>query len=80
MPFRLDNLPEVLFRLRLEPEPDAGGLGEADFLGGVVRGVDALRVLYGLLFDGIVLRSTLVEYRLRPRKRAAIDNASTEIK
>ena len=66
--------------MRLEPKPDAGVLGEADFLGGVVRGVDALRVLYGLLFDGIVLRSTPVEYRLRPRKRAAIDNASTEIK
>ena len=80
MPFRPDNLPEALFRLRLEPKPDAGDLGEADFLGGVVRGVDALRILYGLLFDGIVLPSTPVEYRLRPRKLPAIDNASTEIK
>ena len=66
--------------MRLEPKPDAGVLGEADFLGGVVKGEDALRVLYGLLFDGIFLRSTPVEYRLRPRKRAAIDNASAEIK
>ena len=66
--------------MRFEPKPDAGDLGEADFLGGVFRGVVALRVLYGLLFDGIVLRSTPVEYRLRPRKRAAIGNASTEIK
>ena len=64
--------------MRFEPKPDAGDLGEADFLGGVFRGVDAVCVLYGLLFDGIVLRSTPVEYRLRPRKRAAIDNASTE--
>ena len=78
MPFRLDNLPEVLFRLRLEPKPDAGDLGEADFLGGVVKGDDALRVLYGLLFDGAITRSTPVEYRLRPRKRAAIDNAEAE--
>ena len=58
--------------MRLELKPDAGDLSEADFLGGVVKGDDDLRVLYGLLFDGIVLRSTPVEYRLRPRKRAAI--------
>ena len=66
--------------MRLEPKPDAGDLGEADFLGGVVKGDDALRVLYGLLFDGAITRSTPVEYRLRPRKRAAIDDASAEIK
>ena len=66
--------------MRLEPKPDAGVLGEADFLGGVVKGEDALRVLYGLLFDGIFLRSTPVEYRLRPRKLPAIDDASAEIK
>ena len=53
--------------MRLEPKPDAGDLGEADFLGGVVKGDDALRVLYGLLFDGAITRSTPVEYRLRPR-------------
>ena len=80
MLFRPDNLPEVLLRLRLEPKPDAGDLSEADFLGGVVKGDDALRVLYGLLFDGAITRSTPVEYRLRPRKRAAIDDASAEIK
>ena len=80
MPFRPDNLAEALFRLRLEPKPDAGDLGEADFLGGVVKDDDALRVLYGLLFDGAITRSTPVEYRLRPRKRAAIDDASAEIK
>ena len=66
--------------MRLEPKPDAGDLGEADFPGGVFRGEAAPRVLYGLLFDGIILRSKPVEYRLRPGKRAAIDNASTEIK
>ena len=66
--------------MRLEPKPDAGDLGEADFPGGVFRGVVAPRVLYGLLFDGINLRSTPVEYRLRPHKQAAIDNASAEIK
>ena len=66
--------------MRLEPKPDAGDLGEADFPGGVLRGETAPRVLYGLLFDGIILRSTPVEYRLRPRKRAAVDNSSTEIK
>ena len=76
--FRPDSLAGVLFRLRFEPKPDAGDLGEADFLGGVVKGDDALRVLYGLLFDGAITRSTPVEYRLRPRKRAAIDNASAE--
>ena len=76
--FRPDQFPEALFRLRLEPKPDAGVLGEADFLGGVVKGEDALRVLYGLLFDGAITRDTPVEYRLRPRKRAAIDNASAE--
>ena len=66
--------------MRLEPKPDAGDLGEADFLGGVVRGVDAPRgdFLRPLLFDGAMIRSTPVEYRLRPRKRAAIDNASAE--
>ena len=66
--------------MRLEPKPDAGDLGEADFPGGVLRGEAAPRILYELLFDGIILRSTLVEYRLRPRKLPAIDNASTEIK
>ena len=64
--------------MRLEPKPDAGDLGEADFLGGVVKDDDALRALDGLLFDGAITRSTPVEYRLRPRKRAAIDNASAE--
>ena len=66
--------------MRLEPKPDAGVLGEADFLGGVVKGDDALRVLYGLLFDGAITRSTPVEYRLRPRKRAAICHDSAETK
>ena len=64
--------------MRLEPKPDAGDLGEADFPGGVLRGETAPRVLYGLLFDGAITRSTPVEYRLRPRKRPAIDNASAE--
>ena len=67
--------------MRLEPKPDAGDLGEAGFLGGVVRGVDAPRgdFLRPLLFDGMIhYVSTPVEYRLRPRKRAAIDNASAE--
>ena len=76
--FRPDNLLGVLLRLRLEPKPDAGDLAEADFPGGVFRGVEAPRVLYGLLFDGAITRSTPVEYRLRPRKRAAIDDASSE--
>ena len=76
--FRPDDLPGVLFLLRFEPKTDAGDLGEADFPRGVFRGVVAPRVLYGLLFDGIILRSTPVEYRLRPRKRAAIDDASSE--
>ena len=39
--------------MRLEPKPDAGDLGEADFPGGVLRGEIAPRVLYELLFDGI---------------------------
>ena len=39
--------------MRLEPKPDAGDLGEADFPRGVLRGETAPRVLYGLLFDGI---------------------------
>ena len=60
--------------MQLELKPDAGDLGEAGFLGGVVRGVDAPRgdFLRPLLFDGAMIRSTPVEYRLRPRKRAAI--------
>ena len=42
--------------MRFEPKPDAGDLGEADFLGGVWRGVDALRgdFLRPLLFDGMI--------------------------
>ena len=41
--------------MRLEPKPDAGDLGEADFLGGVVRG-DAPRGDFRtpLLFDGMI--------------------------
>ena len=66
--------------MRLEPKPDAGDLDEADFLGGVVKDDDALRALAGLLFDGAITRSTPVEYRLRPRKLPAIDDASAEIK
>ena len=42
--------------MRLELKPDAGDLGEAGFLGGVVRGVDAPRgdFLRPLLFDGMI--------------------------
>ena len=61
--------------MRFEPKPDAGDLGEAELPRGVAGGgVDAPRgdFLRPLLFDGAMIRSTPVEYRLRPRKRAAI--------
>ena len=61
--------------MRFEPKPDAGDLGEAAFLGGVFEGVDFERVLFdtpSTLLEGMTPRDTPVEYRLRPRKRAAI--------
>ena len=68
--------------MRFEPKPDAGDLDEAELPRGVAGGgVDAPRgdFLRPLLFDGMIhYVSTPVEYRLRPRKLPAIDNASAE--
>ena len=64
--------------MRFEPRPDADVRGEApspEGVEGVGRKVTRLDFL-----KGMILRDTPMEYRLRPRKRAAIDNASTEIK
>ena len=68
--------------MRFELKPDAGDLGEAAFLGGVFEGVDFERVLFDTpstsFLEGMILRDTPVEYRLRPCKRAAIDTTLFE--
>ena len=66
-------LDDVPCRLRFEPRPDAGVRGEApspEGVGGL--GVDERKVMRLDFPEGMILRDTLVEYRLRPRKRAAI--------
>ena len=61
----------------MEPRPDAGVRGEAtppEGVGGL--GVDERRVMRFDFLEDMILRDTPVEYRLRPRKRAAIRHDS----
>ena len=63
--------------MRFDPRPDAGVRGEApppEGVGGL--GVDERKVVRLDFLEGMILRDTPVEYRLRPRKRAAIRHDS----
>ena len=64
--------------LRFEPRPDAGVRGEATPPEGVegLGDVDERKIMRLDFLEGMILRDTPVEYRLRPRKRAAIRHDS----
>ena len=78
--FRVEFKPRLAFffgdapsRLRFEPRPDAGVRGEAPPPEGVEDlGVPERRVIPLDFLEGMIFGDTLVEYRLRPHKRAAI--------
>ena len=69
-----------VFDLRFTPVPDAGVTGGAPSPGGVLEGVFEgvfERVCTPpTILEGMIIRDTPVEYRLRPRERAAIRHDS----
>ena len=60
--------------MRFEPRPDAGVRGEATPPEGVegLGDVDERKVMRLDFLEGMILRDTPVEHRLKPRKLAAI--------
>ena len=59
--------------MRFEPQPDAGVCVVApppEGVGG--SGIDERRVMRLDFLEGMILRDTPMEYRLRPRNRATI--------
>ena len=74
---RSDFFFDDVFFLRFPPVPDAGVTGGALPREVVLEGVDFERVCTPSTFlESMILHDTPVEYRLRPRKRAAIRHDS----